>query len=133
MTKDLKEPKTAIAKSTAEKILAPVPYVNGFHFFTSTGAYTGETAVSLEHFTREIQIIPLESIEFHVKRGDFQKWIVGTLGDDELAEEIGCIEENVSGEPLRKRLLGVLNVHINALKTQVSKIEERGDPYGFGI
>ena len=122
MTKDLKEPKTAIAKSAAEKILAPVPYVNGFHFFTSIRVYTGETAVSLEHFSREIQIIPLESIEFHVKRGDFQKWIVGTLGDDELAEEIGRIEENLSGEPLRKRLLTVLNARINSLKTQMSQI-----------
>jgi hypothetical protein len=122
MTKVLKEPKTGIAKSTAEKILASVPYADGFHFFTSIGMYTGETAISLEHFTREIQTIPLESIEFHTKRGDFQKWIASTLGDDELAEEIGCIEENLSGEPLRKRLLTVLNARINDLKTQVSQI-----------
>jgi hypothetical protein len=122
MAKVLKEPKTATAKSTAERILAPVPYVNGFHFFTSIGVYTGETAISLDHFTREIQTIPLESIEFHIKRGDFQRWIASTLGDDELAEEIGCIEENVSGEPLRKRLLTVLNARINDLKTQTSQI-----------
>ena len=120
MTKVLKEPKTAIAKSAAEKILAPVPYPDGFHFFTSIGVYTGETAISLEHFTREIQTIPLESIEFHTKRGDFQKWIASVLGDNELAEEIGCIEEDLSGEPLRKRLLTVLNARISSLKTQVT-------------
>jgi len=120
LTKVLKEPKTVTANSAAERILAPVPYVNGFHFFTSIGMYTGETAVSLEHFTREIQTIPLESIEFHTHRGDFQKWIASTLGDDELAEEIGCIEENVSGEPLRNRLLVVLNVRIDGLKTQMA-------------
>ena len=119
MTKVLKEPKTATAKSTAEKILAPVPYANGFHFFTSIGVYTGETAISLEHFTREIQTIPIESIEFHVERGDFQKWIAGALGDDELAGEIVCIEKNLSGEPLRKRLFTVLNERINTLKTQI--------------
>lgn len=121
MTKILKEPKKAITKSVAEKILAPVPYANGFHFFTSFGMYTGETAISLEHFTREIETIPLESIEFHFKRGDFQKWVASTLGDDKLAEEIGCIEENLSGEPLRKTLLTVLNARINSLKTQVSQ------------
>ena len=119
MTKVLKERKKAIAKSAAEKILAAVPYTNGFHFFTSIGAYTGETSISLEHFTREIQTIALESIEFHAKRGDFQKWIAGTLEDDELAEEIASIEENLSGEPLRKKLLTVLNARIGALKTQV--------------
>jgi hypothetical protein len=122
LTKVLKEPKTATAKSTAEKILAPVPYANGFHFFTSIGVYTGETAISLEHFTREIQTIPLESIEFHNKRGDFQKWIASTLGDDELAEEIGCFEKNLSGEALRKRLLTVLNARVNDLKTQMSQV-----------
>jgi len=121
MTKVLKEAKTAIAKSTAEKILASVPYANGFHFFTSIGMYTGETAISLEHFTGEIQTIALESVEFHIKRGDFQKWIAGTLGDGELAEEIGWMEENLSGEALRKRLLSVLNARINYLKTQMSQ------------
>jgi alpha-amylase len=124
MTKALKKPKTAIPKSTAEKILAPVPYINGFHFFTSIGVYTGETAISLEHFAREIQTIPLESIEFHTKRGDFQKWIASTLGDDELAEEIGRIEENLSGEPLRKRILKVINVRITELKNQFQDSSE---------
>jgi len=122
MTKVIEERETAIAKSTAEKILAPVLYAKGFHFFTSIGVYTGETAISLEHFTREIQTIPLESIEFHNKRGDFQKWIANTLGDYELAEEIGCIAKNLSDEPLRKRLLIVLHGRIDTLKTQASQI-----------
>ena len=126
MTKVAKELKTPIAKSTAEKILAPVPYAKGFHFFTSVGIYTGETAISLEHFSREIQTIPLESIEFHIKRGDFQKWIAGTLGDDELAEEIGCVEENLSGEPLRKRILKVINARITELESQFQDSSEVG-------
>jgi alpha-amylase len=118
MTKVLKEPKTAISKSTAEKILSPVPYANGFHFFTSIGVYTGETAISLEHFTKEIQTIPLESIQFHIKRGDFQEWIASILGDEELAEAIGRIEAGLSGEPLRKRILKVINARITELESQ---------------
>ena len=84
MTKPLNLNKSAITKSTAEKILATVPYVNGFHFFTSIGQYTGETAISLENFAKEVELIPIESIDFHFKRVDFQKWIADTIGDADI-------------------------------------------------
>jgi alpha-amylase len=123
MTKD-PENKIAIAKSTPEKILARVSYANGFHFFESIGRYTGETAISLEHFAAEIEFVPVESIEFHFKRGDFQKWIASTIGDGELAGALGRIEAEPSGELLRKRILEVLNARIVELKSQFqSKIE----------
>jgi len=120
MSHNLKEKKEVTTKLTAVKILAQVPYANGFHFFTSIGQYTGETAISLEHFAGETAHIPIESIEFHFKRGDFQKWIANTLGDNELASEIGQIDGKLDGEPLRKRLLTVLNKRINNLKTQIT-------------
>jgi len=33
----------------------------------------------LENFAKEIEVAPIESIDFHFKRADFQKWIEDTL------------------------------------------------------
>ena len=68
-------------------------YENGFHFFMPDGHYTGETALSLCSFLKDITHVDRESISFHLKRGDFQKWIRGTLGDNELAAEIAELEK----------------------------------------
>ena len=42
------------------------------------------------------------SLEFHLKRGDFEAWFKG-LGDEELAKKIGITEKTESrlGEDLR--------------------------------
>ncbi len=119
MTKPLNLNKLAIGKSTEEKILAPVPYTNGFHFFTNTGQYTGETAVSLATFAKEVEVAPIESIDFHFKRADFQKWISETVGDAELATAIGQIEKELNGEPLRRRILKIVNERVSELERQI--------------
>jgi len=122
MTKPLNlNESTAITKSTAEKILAAVPYSNGFHFFTSVGQYTGETAISLVTFAREVEVVPVESIDFHFKRADFQKWIADTIGDAELATEIGNIEKELTGEQLRKRILKITNERASQLERQIRR------------
>ena len=116
MTNPLNLNKPAITKSTSEKILATVPYINGFHFFESLGRYTGETAVSLAAFAREVEIIQIESIDFHFKRADFQKWIADTIGDTELATAIDHIDKALTGEPLRKRILEIINTRLRELE-----------------
>jgi alpha-amylase len=75
----------------ARGFLATVPYSVGFHFFITEGRYTGETAVSLVTFAKEVEVEPIESIDFHFKRADFQNWAAGTIGDKKLATEIGRI------------------------------------------
>jgi hypothetical protein len=57
--------------TSARTILAKVPYSVGFHFFITEGRYTGETAVSLVTFAKEVEVVPIESIDFHFKRADF--------------------------------------------------------------
>jgi len=118
--------KLAISKSTAEKILAPVPYANGFHFFTSVGQYTGETAVSLATFAKEVEVTPIESIDFHFKRADFQKWISETVGDAELATAIGHIEKELNGEPLRRKILKIVNERVSELESQIQHASTSG-------
>jgi uncharacterized C2H2 Zn-finger protein len=102
----------------ARKFLATVSYDHGFHFFTSIGRYTGETAVSLTTFAKEVEVAPIESIDFHFKRADFQKWIADSIGDIALATSIENIEKELAGEPLRKRLFEVINTRVKELENQ---------------
>ena len=126
MAKPLNPNKPAITKSTAEKILATVPYVNGFHFFTSIGQYTGETAISLMIFARKVELIPIESIDFHFKRADFQKWIADIIGDNELATAIGHIEKELTGEVLRRRILEIINARVIELESKIQHASTTG-------
>jgi hypothetical protein len=73
------------------EILRTVPYEKGFHFYTAHGNYTGETATSLHDFELKIQVVPAASVNFHIERHDFQKWISDTLGDTELAKRISLV------------------------------------------
>ena len=126
MTKDLNLNKSTNTKSTAEKILATVSYINGFHFFTSVGQYTGETAVSLETFAKEVEVTPIESTDFHFKRADFQKWIADTIGDTELATAIGHIEKELTGELLRRRILEIINTRVRELESKIQHASTLG-------
>jgi hypothetical protein len=72
----------------ASRIFRKLPKEQAFYFFTSVGNYTGESAASFEEFLDKIKEIDIKSLEFHLYRGDFEKWIAETLEDKELAEEI---------------------------------------------
>ena len=101
------------------EILRTVPYGKGFHFYTASGNYTGETATSLHDFEMKIQVVPDVSVNFHMQRGDFQKWISDTLGDTELAKRISLIELTLPVEDLRRELLETVRTRINALRMEL--------------
>lgn len=87
-------------KMPKEKTVSPE---KGFHFYEEIARPTGKTATSLQDFSLKLKEIPITSIEFHQKRGDFAKWFQNTLGETILA---GAIERiKVSGEDLRKQLV----------------------------
>ena len=58
-----------------------LPRDKAFYFFTSIGNYTGEFAISLDEFAKKILDVDVKSLEFHLYRGDFERWINGTLED----------------------------------------------------
>lgn len=79
-----------------------MPKEKAFYFFTSIGNYTGEKAHSLEEFLEKVKEIDIKSLEFHLYRGDFEKWIREVLGIKELAEKMDEIQKlNLRGETLR--------------------------------
>jgi hypothetical protein len=91
--------------SAASRILRKLPRKNAFYFFTSIGNYTGKNASSLEEFVKKIKDINVKSLEFHLYRGDFEKWVAQTLEDQELAEKIKSLKSlNPMGDSLRDQL-----------------------------
>lgn len=94
------------SRREVERILRRVPREKAFYFFTSIGNYTGESAASLEEFVEKLKTVNPKSLEFHLYRGDFERWVAGTLEDKELAEEIGVLRSvpRLMGENLRQKL-----------------------------
>jgi hypothetical protein len=81
-----------------------------FYFFTAIGNYTGESATSIEDFLKKIEHIDIKSIEFHVYRDDFEKWMTEIIGDKELAEQIKKLKhQNITGEKLRNQLHSIIS------------------------
>lgn len=80
------------------------------------GHYTGETAMSLHSFLREIGSIDIESIKFHFDRGDFQKWLRNTVGDEELAQTIDKLDKKIPEENLKEKLADIVQKRISELQ-----------------
>lgn len=79
-----------------------------FYFSLEVGRYTGLSASSLDEFFKVLAIAPVQSLEFHLKRGDFEAWLK-SIGLDDLASTFGALrKENMSGEALRSRILEVV-------------------------
>ncbi|MCL6579225.1 MAG: hypothetical protein K6T73_07545 [Candidatus Bathyarchaeota archaeon] len=102
------------------KILRTVPREKAFYFFTSIGNYTGISASSLKEFVEKINEVNVKSLEFHLYRGDFEKWIDEVLQDKELAEGIRRLQKvNLAGEVLRNQLHATVSRHLKWLTSQI--------------
>lgn len=106
---------------TAEqtKILRTVAREKAFYFFTSIGNYTGVSAASLKEFVEKINEVNMKSLEFHLHRGDFEKWLDEVLEDALLAEEIRKLRRiNLAGESLRNQLYATVSRQLKRLTGQ---------------
>jgi len=88
-----------------------------FHFFTALGNYTGQSACSLDDFLQKIKKIDAQSLEFHLFREDFEKWVSSTLGDGQLAKDVAMLRrQKAAGADLRDRLSSVVLKRLNELR-----------------
>ncbi|MDH5754277.1 MAG: DUF5752 family protein [Candidatus Bathyarchaeota archaeon] len=100
------------------KVLRKLSREDAFYFFTSIGNYTGRFARCLEEFLSVIKDVDVKSLEFHLKRGDFGKWIRLSIGDGELAERVGKLRDvGLKGDDLRRRLYNVVSERCRELES----------------
>ena len=106
---------------TISKILRTVPREKAFYFFTSIGNYTGVSASSLKEFMEKINEVNVKSLEFHLYRGDFEKWIAEVLEDKDLAEYVQKLQKlSLAGDRLRIQLYTTVSRRYNHLISQLS-------------
>lgn len=112
------EPKQAL------QILSSVPRERAFHFYRDIDQYLGVYATNLGEFCDKVQLVDVQSIEFHLPRKDFESWFIG-LGDFELAQRMSIIDKSgLPGEDLRKRIYEVV-------KSRCEELESLARTLGF--
>jgi predicted transcriptional regulator len=90
----------------AIKAFTQVPEDKAFHFYTRIGYPTVYRAQSLADFYNIAQQIGDESLEFHLNREDFERWVNDVLADGELAVKIGALRKSSpQPEAIRTELL----------------------------
>ena len=100
-----------------KRILRRVPWEKGFKFFYGFAMPTGLSANSLEEFYETIKIVDINSVIFHLERGDFERWISNVIEDRELANRIADIRSSkIDSEGKRKALLDLIGRRIKELK-----------------
>ena len=104
-----------ISVGLTSKILRTVPLKEAFYFYVDIGKYDGKSAGSLADFSEKLKTVHLKSVEFHFKRGDFERWIRETLSDEYLANGIGRIDKSVQGEALRTAIQRTVENRLNYL------------------
>ena len=100
----------------AIKILKELPVEKAFYYYSEIGSPTGVCARSLGQFLDSMKEIETSSLEFHMSRGDFEKWVL-MLGDETLSQQITKLGQgDLHGEPLRRRLLQLLRLRYGLLR-----------------
>ncbi|GBE18606.1 glycosyl hydrolase family 57 [archaeon BMS3Abin16] len=73
--------------------------------FSNKGGDVLAVAFGKRDFSEIIGTVDLDSLKFHLLRGDFEKWVETSLNDPALAKEIGMIRSKGLGKRgIRKRL-----------------------------
>jgi alpha-amylase len=90
-----------------------------FLFYKGPGEkyFTGIKVWSLMGFLHAVQEVDFSLIEFHNKKGDFEKWASLSLRDEDLAKEFERLRlSGARGKELRKRLADVVKSRLTKLK-----------------
>ena len=103
----------------AKRMLSEVPKERAFYFYEDIGVYTGRQASSLMQFCSILKDVNVKSIEFHLKRGDFENWI-RSLKDTQLASRIANLKgRKLTGETLRTELYTLVKKRVDELNLRM--------------
>ena len=95
---------------------APLPAAKRFYFCDPAGRFAGRVASSLGEFRAVLADAPAASLDYHVYRGDFERWLREVLHDEELARRLRKLaHRGLHGEELRTALYAVVDERYNLL------------------
>ena len=90
------------------KAFSPVPAGMEFHFYLEIGQPTSFAATSLIDFYEIVKQVNACSLDFHLYRGDFEKWVRTALNETEFAEDLASMKKaTLTGENLRAEIVKV--------------------------
>jgi mRNA degradation ribonuclease J1/J2 len=90
--------------------------IKPFYFFNTIGDYSGILACSLSEFLEAIKKVNIESIEFHLYRDDFQKWITD-MDQKKLVTELNKIKKSkIKEEKLRTKIIDTVSTFLKKEK-----------------
>jgi len=99
----------------AKQILAQTPHEKAFHFYTAINKPSSLYAHGLKDFAEKAQTVDVAALDFHLSRGDFEKWFA-SLGDTELAKKMALLKTcGIHGEALRAKLKELVDSRCFAL------------------
>ena len=105
----------------AKWLLRRLPVGKGFTFFVEFARPTSWTVYSLEEFLKALKHVDLKSIKFHLKRGDFERWLRHVIGDDKLADKFVVLsKKRFKDKELRHILVSIVEARLNELKKAAS-------------
>jgi hypothetical protein len=118
--------KSFVDRDKALLITSSVPVEKAFHFFTDLHKPTGTFATSIFEFAEELKKVDLKSLEFHMKRNDFSKWLKDVIKDDTLSSEFEKLRSSgVGGEKLRTTLVGAVDKRCKELANALKSLAPR--------
>jgi hypothetical protein len=110
-----------VTKENALSILAQTPHDKAFHFYVEVGKPLNLYAHNLLEFCDKIGKVNVDSIKFHLNRGDFEAWFKA-LGDLELAKRTELLKsKKLSGEELRERIREIVENRCMVLSKMVGQ------------
>lgn len=114
--------KIGVVSQRARNLFVAVSPDKCFSFYTDVGSnnFINLTACDLWDFREKIGKADVKSLEFHVQRGDFQKWMKDVLGEEELSRDFDSIKRyRLTGESLRNRLMRAVDQRISKLTSPI--------------
>ena len=103
----------------AKRLLRRLPAGMGFTFSYEFARSSALTVHSLHEFCSALKTIEVSSIQYHIERGDFERWLSQVVGDDKLADQIATVNSSkrrLKGEALRRKVLALTERRLKQLK-----------------
>ncbi|MEM3010719.1 MAG: hypothetical protein QXE76_02815 [Candidatus Bathyarchaeia archaeon] len=116
-----------ILSRQAQILFDKVPSQKCFHFFLGIGPdkSLGVSACNLWELKEKVETVDVRSLEFHVSRGDLEKWCRDVLGEDKLAAQITHVRQlGLKGMSLRNKLSEIIYNRIKELAKPFENLSE---------